>query len=159
MTEQLIEAMAKIGLKLAVAESLTGGLLCDAFVSVAGASKVFSGGIVSYDTALKHRLLGVDAALLHEKGPVDAEVAKQMALGVRHACSADIGIATTGVAGPDPDPQTGQTAGTVWVGVSSKLGEYAVKLLLSGDRDVIRRATVQAACQELRKEINKLESK
>lgn len=156
--------LAQAGLRLAVAESLTGGLLADAFVSVSGASRVFSGGIVAYDTSLKHRLLGVDAELLERRGPVDGEVARQMARGVRAACAvprsaneealrADIGLATTGVAGPDPDPQTGQPAGTVWIGVSSDLGERAVLLRLAGDRAFIRAETVRAAMQELTREL------
>ena len=79
-------------------------------MSVPGASLVFNGGVVSYHTQLKHSLLGVDAELLAENGPVDPHVAQQMAEGARHTCAidgrpADIGLATTGVAGPDPDPQ------------------------------------------------------
>ena len=158
----VIEAASARGLKLAVAESLTGGLLADAFVSVPGASRVFSGGVVAYDTALKRSLLRVDAALLRERGPVDGEVAEQMAMGVRLACAtpggdsiasvgdetfapADIGVATTGVAGPDPDPQTGQPAGTVWIAVSFAGGERRSQLALDGDRASIRSATVLAA--------------
>ncbi len=163
-----LERLANAGLRVAVAESLTGGLLADAFVSVSGASSVFSGGIVSYDTALKHSLLSVDARLLRERGPVDADVARQMALGVRSACAvprsddgepvvADIGLSTTGVAGPEPDPQTGQPAGTVWLGVSSRLGERAVELSLEGDRADIRRETVRLALQQLSDELDALE--
>ena len=160
---QALEAAASRGLRLAVAESLTGGLLADAIVSVPGASRVFSGGIVAYDTALKHALLGVDAALLAARGPVDEEVARQMAAGVRRACAvpradgvvrpADLGLATTGVAGPDPDPQTGLPAGVVWLGVSGAAGERAVRLDLPGERPAIRAAAVAAAirllCEEL----------
>ncbi|MBO1902105.1 CinA family protein [Leucobacter weissii] len=160
-------------MRIAVAESLTGGLLADALVSVPGASAAFSGGIVAYDTALKHTLLGVDAELLAARGPVDAEVARQMARGVRATCAtprqgadsasspsaardAEVGLATTGVAGPDPDPQTGQAAGTVWLGVSSSRGERSVGLRLSGERAVIRLATVEAALRELLTELDAL---
>lgn len=159
-----------LGVRLAVAESLTGGLLADAVVSVPGASRVFSGGVVAYDTALKHSLLGVDQELLRANGPVDPTVAKQMALGVRRACAvphssqakplpADIGLATTGVAGPDPDPATGQAVGTVWIGVSSALGERAILLKATGDRAEIRGAAVQAALQEFVKELQNLGEK
>lgn len=157
---QQIEQAAKLGVRIAVAESLTGGLLAGALVEVPGASRVFSGGVVAYDTFLKHSLLGVDAELLAERGPVDKEVASQMALGVRRACAtpvargeiavpAEIGLATTGVAGPDPDPATGQAVGTVWIGVSSSRGERAVLLRATGDRQQIRGQAVDLALREL----------
>lgn len=163
----LLEYLAANELRVAVAESLTGGLLADAIISVPGASRVFSGGIVAYDTRLKHSLLGVDAELLRTRGPVDEEVARQMASGVRVACAlereygaeavpADIGISTTGVAGPDADAQTGQAPGTVWVGLSSKLGERAVQFTLGGDRSDVRSASVRAAIEELAVEVKLL---
>lgn len=156
-----IERARDHGLRIAVAESLTGGLLADALVSVPGASRAFSGGIVSYDTALKQSLLGVDEELLASQGPVDGLVAQQMASGVRRACAVDgvpaaIGIATTGVAGPDPDPQTGQSPGTVWVGVSSPVGERSVLVACAGDRAAIRAAAVEAALVELNAELAQL---
>ncbi|MFT4108955.1 CinA family protein [Propionicimonas sp.] len=146
----LVAALAESGLTVATAESLTGGLLAAELVSVAGVSAVFLGGIVCYDTRLKHRLLGVDAARLAETGPVDALVAEQMAEGVRHACAvdgrpADLGLATTGVAGPDPDPQTGTAAGTVYLGVATARGARSVRLDLPGGRDAVRVASVDAA--------------
>lgn len=156
-----IERARDLGWRIAVAESLTGGLLADALVSVPGASRAFSGGIVSYDTELKHSLLGVDEQLLAAQGPVHEEVARQMAAGARRACAvagqpATIGVATTGVAGPDPDPQTDQPAGTVWLGVSSPAGERAVLLACAGDRAAIRAAAVAAALRELNTEIAEL---
>lgn len=166
LAERLLEFAVGRGMRLAVAESLTGGMLADAFVAISGASQAFVGGIVAYDTALKHRLLGVDNELLDRCGPVDGEVAKQMAKGVRLACSrsgesgddvhADIGLSTTGVAGPDPDPQTGQPAGTLWVGVSSRLGERSVKFELDGDRDEVRAKSVASALLELSREFDRL---
>lgn len=158
LAARAIRLAAGRGLRLAVAESLTGGALIAELVGVPGASVTLSGGIVAYDTALKRSLLGVDASLLATRGPVDAEVARQMAVGVRSACAvpagpADIGIATTGVAGPDPDPQTGQPAGTVWIAVSSARGDRASAPVLTGTRAEIRAATVLAAltmlCEEL----------
>lgn len=156
LAERIINLAGGRGVRIAVAESLTGGLLADALVSVPGASNVVSGGVVAYDTYLKHSLLGVDFELLREHGPVTGEVARQMAAGVRFACStpgaeelepADIGIATTGVAGPDPDPQSGQPAGTVWLGVSDQSGTEACRLNLVGDRSAIRNQTVIAALE------------
>lgn len=164
-----LQIAAALGLRIAVAESLTGGLLSDAFVSVPGASAAFSGGVVAYDTALKRTVLGVDETLLREKGPVDELVALQMARGVRSACAvarvqgesvfpADIGLATTGVAGPDPDPATGQAAGTVWLGISSRLGDRAVFLQASGDREEIRTQSVRAILDEFAAELHSLGS-
>ncbi|GLI25807.1 competence damage-inducible protein A [Agromyces rhizosphaerae] len=147
----LVEALAARGMTLAVAESLTGGMLAARIVDVPGASAVFVGGVVAYATKLKHDLLGVDATLLVERGPVDAEVARRLAEGVRRACAvdgreADLGVATTGVAGPDP--QGGMPPGTVFVGVATDAGSRAVELALTGDRAAIRTATVDAAIAE-----------
>lgn len=160
VSASVIALAASRGLRIAVAESLTGGLLASSLVSVPGASRAFSGGVVAYDTALKRSLLGVDDALLARRGPVDRDVAVQMAAGAREACAvpdaagvvrrADIGISTTGVAGPDPDPQTGQPAGTVWVCVSGP-GEAVRTRLVPGldglDRSGIRAAAVGAALE------------
>jgi nicotinamide-nucleotide amidase len=147
-TAELIAELAAAGLTVAVAESLTGGLLAAELIRPAGASAVVLGGVVAYATELKHAVLGVDAGLLAANGPVDPEVARQMAAGVRralavHGRDADIGIATTGVAGPDP--QVDKQPGTVFVGVSSAAGEQALELQLSGDRLAIRTGTVTAA--------------
>ncbi|QIM16913.1 CinA family protein [Leucobacter insecticola] len=152
LCEQLLALSVARDVKIAVAESLTGGLLAAALVSVPGASRAFAGGVVAYDTALKHTLLGVEAGILRERGPVDAEVARQMARGVRAACAVpgrpggvDLGIATTGVAGPDPDPQSGQPAGVVWIAVSFGDESCTEQLTLTGDRGTIRAASVAAA--------------
>jgi nicotinamide-nucleotide amidase len=119
MAARLVFALSEHGQTVAVAESLTGGMLCSALVDVPGASAVVRGGVVSYATDLKHRLLGVDAGLLAANGPVDPDVAAQMAHGVRERLGADWGVATTGVAGPDP--QDGIPAGTVYVAVAGPL--------------------------------------
>ena len=147
VAERLIELLTARGLRIAVAESLTGGLVAAALTSVPGASVVVSGGIVAYDTQVKHSLLGVDAALLAREGAVHAEVARQMARGVREALAvddrpADIGIATTGVAGPDW--QDGKAPGTVYLGIADDRGADAIALELDGDRGAIRSATVRA---------------
>ncbi|WP_069767382.1 CinA family protein [Streptomyces sp. LUP30] len=135
---------------LAVAESLTGGLVAAEITSVPGASKVFRGSVTAYATDLKHRLLGVDAGLLEARGAVDAQVAAQMAAGARKALGADWAVATTGVAGPDP--QDGQPVGTVFVAVdgpsradSGSAGGGKVEALrLNGDRAEIRRESVRS---------------
>lgn len=160
-TTTLIKTLTENALTIATAESLTGGLLAGELVAIPGASLAFTGGIVSYHTGLKHSLLGVDDARLAETGPVDPVVAEQMAEGARHACAvdgrpADLGLATTGVAGPDPDPQTGQPAGTVYLGVATDQGVRSVRLALKGDRPAIRKATVGAAIQEALTELSSL---
>lgn len=148
---RLVGALAQRGLTLAVAESLTGGLVAARIVSVPGASAVLTGGVVAYATELKHTLLGVDATLLAERGAVDAEVARQMADRVRRACAvggrvADLGLATTGVAGPDE--QDGHPAGTVHLGIASPRGIRAVSLGLTGSRAEIRTRTVDVVIEE-----------
>ncbi|MFH8489836.1 CinA family protein [Streptomyces longisporoflavus] len=110
------------GETLAVAESLTGGLVAAEVTAVPGASAVFRGSVTAYATALKQQVLGVDGTLLAERGAVDAEVALQMAAGVRKVMGADWGIATTGVAGPEP--QDGQAVGTVFVAVDGPVSAF-----------------------------------
>ena len=146
--ERLITRLAELGWTIGVAESLTGGLLCAELVAVPGASAQVRGGIVAYATELKERLLGVDGAILALDGPVQPKVARQMAEGVRDAVAvagarADVGVSTTGIAGPSsPD---GQPVGTVYVGVSTPLGTRVDLLQLDGTREVIRAETVRRA--------------
>ncbi|WP_082517857.1 nicotinamide-nucleotide amidohydrolase family protein [Curtobacterium sp. Leaf183] len=133
------------GESLAVAESLTGGLVVATLVGVPGASAVVRGGVVAYATPVKASVLGVSASLLAANGAVDPEVARQMAAGVRTALAVDgepatWGISTTGVAGPDP--QDGKPVGTVFVGIASADGAQAFALHLDGARDAIRQRTV-----------------
>lgn len=141
----LVAALTARGETVAVAESLTGGLVVATLVGVPGASAVVRGGVVAYATPVKHTVLGVSADLLAEHGAVDPEVARQMASGVRTALAVDgepatWGISTTGVAGPDP--QDGKPVGTVFVGIASATGAEAYELHLEGDREAIRQGTV-----------------
>ncbi|MFI5931187.1 CinA family protein [Actinoplanes sp. NPDC051494] len=145
--------LAARGETLAVAESLTGGLLAATVVEVPGVSAVFRGGFVVYATDLKHALAGVPADLLAERGPVDPDVAQALAEGARQRCGADWGVATTGVAGPDP--QGGKPVGTVFVGVAGATHKFARELSLTGDRGDIRRAAVLSALALLGDELRK----
>ncbi|MEY3846127.1 MAG: hypothetical protein RJA66_394 [Actinomycetota bacterium] len=148
---EVLEALAAQNLHLAVAESLTGGLLTSAFVDVPGASKVLLGSIVAYQSDLKSQLLGVSRALIQEQGVVDPEVVAQMAAGIRAKLasktatleSSVVGIATTGVAGPDS--QDGKPVGTVYIGISSSVGDYVYPFEFEGSRREIRVAAVSAA--------------
>ncbi|KMM47107.1 hypothetical protein CWIS_01430 [Cellulomonas sp. A375-1] len=142
-----LEALRDRGWTLAVAESLTGGLLSARLVDVPGASLVHRGAVVAYATDLKARLLGVDDDLLTQRGPVDPDVALQMADGVRERLGADVGLATTGVAGPEG--QDGKPPGTVHVAVVTPFGRRVVSLLLAGDRAAVRAQTVEAALRLL----------
>ena len=148
----VLTALKRRGWTLGVAESLTGGALCAEIVSVSGASAVLLGGGVAYATPVKATVLGVDADLLAAHGPVHAEVAAQMADGVRRAVSvadrpADVGISTTGIAGPDsPD---GQPVGTVHVGIATPDATLTRAFLFEGDRASIRSQTVVAALDTL----------
>jgi nicotinamide-nucleotide amidase len=128
---------------LAVAESLTGGLLAATIVDVPGASTVFRGGLVVYATDLKRELAGVPGDLLARHGPVDPDVALALADGARRVCVADWGVGTTGVAGPDP--QDGIPVGTVYLACRGPGGGEVRGLTLDGDRALIRAGAVAAA--------------
>ncbi|WP_248305744.1 CinA family protein [Agromyces sp. H66] len=148
----VIARLTRRGLRLAVAESLTGGLVVAELTRIPGASLVVNGGVVAYDTDVKRSLLGVSAELLAREGAVHPEVARQMADRVRAVLAVDgrpaeIGIATTGVAGPTE--QDGKPAGTVFVGVAFGEDVEAIALDLPGDRSEIRAATVRAAIEAL----------
>ncbi|TDW29019.1 competence/damage-inducible protein cinA [Cryobacterium psychrophilum] len=152
-TADLIAELTAAHLSIAVAESLTGGLLVAELVRVPGASVVVNGGIVAYNTELKRTLLGVDSSVLNVHGPVHADVAKLMAIGARTALAvngdrASIGVSTTGVAGPGP--QGGHEAGTVFIGLCKGTGSWAVPLQLTGTRDEIRAETVTRAIEAVR---------
>jgi nicotinamide-nucleotide amidase len=148
----VVAALIERGLTIAVAESLTGGKLVATLIDVPGASKTVLGGVVAYNTAVKASVLGVDAALLAKHGAVDPEVARQLASGARLTLAvdgrpADIGIATTGVAGPDP--QDGNPVGTVFIGLATAESVSSIALQLSGTREDIRNAVVSESLVQL----------
>jgi len=134
------------GQTLAVAESLTGGLVAAALASVPGASAAFRGGVVAYATDVKAALLGVDPGLLAARGAVDPDVAAAMARGARERLGATAAAATTGVAGPDPSD--GQPVGTVYIAADAGRGPAVRRLALSGTRNEIRR-TAATECLRL----------
>ena len=138
---RIVSLLTSRELTVATAESLTGGLVCAALTDVPGASAVLRGGVIAYATELKAVLLGVPAPLLAERGAVDPDVAAAMADGVRERLGAAVGVATTGVAGPDP--WEGKPPGTVHFAVSSKTGRITRTLALAGDRHQIRQDTVR----------------
>lgn len=146
-TSLCAEVLCKLaGKKLATAESLTGGLIGGSITSVPGASKVYVGGIVSYTNEIKHKLLGVDWSDLNTFGAVSAPVAKAMARGARNALEADVAVSVTGLAGPDGD-EFGHSVGTVFIGYADEKTAFAREYHFSGDREQVRRQTVQAAME------------
>jgi nicotinamide-nucleotide amidase len=159
--KEVLDLLEKKGLKLAIAESLTGGLLCSELVSVPGASNVVLGSLVAYQTGLKVSALGVNPDLLETQGAVDPEVAVQMAEGVRSRFSLQlllatdkvIGVATTGVAGPLE--QDGKPVGTVFISVSGPKGVQVWEEHFEGDRASIRAKTVDSAFAHIREYFSK----
>ena len=142
------EWLIRRGLKLAVAESCTGGLISHRITNISGSSNYFLGGVTSYANEAKVNLLGVSPETLEKHGAVSAETVLQMARGVRTALGANIGISTSGIAGP-----TGGTpekpVGTTWIGFSSADGEEARHFLFQGDRLAIKGQAAEAALQLL----------
>jgi nicotinamide-nucleotide amidase len=150
--DDLVQLLIDRRMTIAVAESLTGGLLVAELINTPGASAAVLGGVVAYNTELKKTLLGVDSAVLNVHGAVHPDVAMQMAARVREVLAvggvaADVGVSTSGVAGPDP--QDGHPAGTVFVGVSITGDVRVLPLTLSGDRESIRRQVVDLAINEI----------
>ena len=143
--EEIVAQLTQQHLTIATAESLTAGMLSSAIADVPGASAVLQGGVVAYNNTIKHRVLGVSADTLAARGAVDADTAKQMAAGARQRFNADLGIATTGVAGPDPSE--GKAVGIVFIALASAETTMAKLLRFDGSRTHIRKATVAAALQ------------
>jgi nicotinamide-nucleotide amidase len=138
---EILRLLTESGQTVAAAESLTGGLVAAALTDVPGSSKAFRGGVVAYATELKAEILGVDSRMLDKYGPVHAPVAAAMAEGVRLRLGATIGVATTGVAGPES--ADGFPPGTVHIAVSLTDDTVVRTMALNGNRDEVRRLTVE----------------
>ena len=145
---RVIARLKEKGLTLATAEICTGGLLGKRLTDVAGSSAVYLGGVISYAYAVKEVLLGVDAALLREKGAVCAEVAEQMACGVRERLHADVALSTTGNAGPGTDEKN-HKVGEIFIACATKSRFTVQKLELSGSRPENREEACTAALELL----------
>jgi nicotinamide-nucleotide amidase len=156
MPAQVLQSLQNLGLKLAIAESLTGGALASDLIAIPGASNTVLGSVVAYQTALKQGILGVSKRLLSERGAVDPDVALEMAEGVRRLmakncrlpASSVVGVATTGVAGPDP--QDGKPVGEVHIAISADDLSATYAFHFSGSRSEIRAQAVLAAVNALR---------
>ncbi|GLB66330.1 CinA family protein [Arthrobacter mangrovi] len=147
LAEQVILAAVAKGLTISSAESLTAGMVSAALAAVPGASGALQGAVVSYQNRVKSGLLGVDASLLERNGAVDPQVAREMAEGVRRRLEADIAVATTGAAGPEP--HGGKPVGTVFVGVATAAGSRAEAFSFAGGRAEIREQATDAALSAL----------
>lgn len=147
----VIDGYRRAGWQIVAAESLTGGALADALVSVPGASDVFLGSVVAYSNRLKHSLLGVPEALLQGVGAVSAQSAEAMAYGARRMLGQPsdtlVAISATGVAGPAT--QDGRAVGTVFLGLDSSHGAALEHFQFSGDRAEIRGQAVEQALKLL----------
>ena len=132
------------GLRLATAESCTGGLIAAAITDIAGSSAVFTHGFVTYANAAKTQMLGVPAEMLAAHGAVSSETAAAMALGARNRAGADFAIATTGIAGPDGGT-TEKPVGTVWFGLAAPAGVTTYHRIFPGNRAEVRHASVEYA--------------
>ncbi len=132
------------GLKIAVAESCTGGLISSRITDISGASDYFEAGITTYSNVSKIRLLNVPKDTIDRYGAVSEETAKSMAEGVKKTLHADIGVSVTGIAGPTGGTE-GKPVGTVFIGLATKKATYVRKFFFDGNRLEIRRKTSDAA--------------
>lgn len=148
--DELVKKLKENNLKIATAESCTGGLLAKKITDISGASEVFEMGMVSYSNRIKNEFLSVDNEVLNTVGEVSEETARQMAIGISKISKSDIGVGITGIAGP-----TGGTdkkpVGLVYISVYLvKENEcFVKKLLLDGNRDEIREKTVNIVIDEI----------
>jgi nicotinamide-nucleotide amidase len=149
LAASILAELSRRGQTLATAESVTGGMIGALLTDIPGASANYLGGVISYATRLKATLAGVDRITLAELGPVAERTAAEMARGVAERCNADWGLATTGVAGPEP--QNGHQVGQVFVAVSHRASSalQVEELSLHGDRAMIRRQAASAALELL----------
>jgi len=161
LAEEVGRLLSRHGLKLAVAESCTGGLLAHTITNVPGSSAYFVAGLVTYSNEAKHALLGVKKATLADHGAVSVETAKEMAAGARKKTGADVSLATTGIAGPgggstegsdSAEPSNGRgrrtaekPVGLVYIAISSREGTLVEKNVWAGSREGNKTSSVDAA--------------
>jgi len=144
-TESFVgELLRNSGLKLATAESCTGGLIGQKITSIPGSSDYFVGGVIAYANMAKVKLIGVNLRTLREYGAVSQETVREMARGVRQVLDADIGLAVSGIAGPSGGtPQ--KPVGTVWIGLSVSEADQAWEYHFAGDRHAVNEQAVDKA--------------
>lgn len=147
MMQKASEVIKKLqGKTLVTAESLTGGMIGAELTAVPGASAVYKGGVVSYTNEVKQAVLGVPEEILDRYGAVSMWTAGYMASGARKLLNADVAVSVTGLAGPGGD-EFGHEVGTVFIGFESQSKSLAKQFHFDGDREAVRRQTVDAALQ------------
>jgi len=152
MEEVVGRRLAITGFTLAVAESCTGGLIAQRLTSVPGSSRYFTEGVVTYANEAKVRLLGVDKKMILEFGAVSQQVARDMARGVRHRAKTDFGLAVTGIAGPDGGTEE-KPVGLVFIALADDAHTEHKRLMIPGDRELVRWRASQAALDMLRRRL------
>ena len=151
---EAVAAAVGRGITVATAESLTAGMVTAMLADTPGASAMLQGGVVSYRNSVKRDVLGVPQALLDSVGSVDGTVAAAMADGARRTCGADLGVSTTGVAGPDD--HDGKPVGTVFIGVATAEGSMSFPYSFEGTRAEIRALACGAALERLQEALASL---
>ncbi len=144
LQEKVVLSLKEKGLHLATAESCTGGLISKKITEVSGSSEVFDCGVCSYANFIKNKVLGVDEEILQTKGAVSAECAMAMAKGVAKLANADIGVSTTGIAGPTGGTDT-KPVGLVYIGIYTSQKNYAIKTFLSENGENNRKTVRELA--------------
>jgi nicotinamide-nucleotide amidase len=147
LAEQAVKTALDGGVTVATAESLTAGMVSAVLADTAGASGMLQGGIVAYQNSVKMEVLGVSPELLEAVGSVDGDVAAAMAAGARRLCGSDVGVATTGVAGPED--HDGKAVGTVYIGIATSEGSGSFEYGFTGSRADIRGQACGAALERL----------
>ncbi|MDQ1623919.1 MAG: nicotinamide-nucleotide amidase [Actinomycetota bacterium] len=147
IAEQAVAGAINRGLTVATAESLTAGMVAAVLADTPGASAMLQGGVVSYQNSVKAEVLGVPQDLLDAVGSVDGRVAAAMAEGARRVCRADVGVSTTGVAGPEPHGD--KAVGTVFIGVATAGRSTSYAYTFEGNRPEIRGLACAAALDRL----------
>ncbi len=156
LSAQVGNALLEHGLTISTAESCTGGLLAHILTSISGSSAYFIGGVVAYSNQVKEQALGVRHKTLLEHGAVSGETAKEMAEGVRKSFNTDIGLSTTGVAGPTGGTLT-KPVGLVWIGLSTPEGTNAFECHFSGERLEVMTSTVKKLLVNLLTELEQID--
>jgi nicotinamide-nucleotide amidase len=148
LLKNVSDQLKKQGLKIATAESCTGGLIAHTLTNVSGSSDYFDRGIISYSNKAKTQELGVPEDILEEYGAVSEQVAKSMAEGIRTKSNVDIGIATTGIAGPTGGTEE-KPVGLVYIAISTQKGTNVKKFMFKGDRLQNKKSTCNEALNML----------
>ena len=148
LLDKISNLLKKLNLKVATAESCTGGLVAHSLTNISGSSDYFDRGVVSYSNISKSEMLGVSEKILNEYGAVSEQVAKAMAEGVRKCSNVDIGLATTGIAGPTGGTKD-KPVGLVYIAVSTSKDTKVKRFQFSGDRLENKARTCNAALKML----------